>query len=73
MNQTNRVLDENFEMSRIEGKTIAEVDEMGLEFESAYPVVEDGVVVGIVDANYPDELNGGNWEVVNDSYAVAAQ
>lgn len=73
--RSNKVLNEDFDMARIEGKTLAEVETMNLEWESAYPTVEkrDGalIVTGIVDGNYPESFNGGNWEIIGDNYAIA--
>ena len=43
-----------------------------LDFGSGYPTVDaDLIVTGYVDANYPETFNGGNWEAVNDEYAMA--
>lgn len=58
-------------MENIIGKTIEEI--RGLELDGLYPIVENGVVTGTVDANYPEQFNNGNWEIVDDLYAVATE
>ena len=62
----------NIDTNTIIGKSIDEVQALGLDFGTSYPIVDDdGGVTGIVDGNYPNEFNGGAWEIVNDYYAQA--
>ena len=63
----------SIDTNTITGKSIDEVTALGLDFGTSYPTVEGGVVTGIVDGNYPNEFNGGKWEIVNDSYAQATE
>jgi hypothetical protein len=58
-------------MENIIGQSIEAVKGMNLDFGTSYPTVEDGIVTGTVDGNYPESFNGGNWEIVDDFYAVA--
>jgi hypothetical protein len=83
-------LSEDFDDSRVIGKTLSELDaDTAIDWLGAYPVIEEReavtlpsgeirwfnqptkVAVGIVDANAPETFNGGEWEVVDDLYAVA--
>lgn len=59
--------------SAIIGETISEVLAMDIDFGTSYPTVdtETMLVTGVVDGNYPNEFNGGNWNIVDDNYAVA--
>ena len=61
------------DIDTIKGKTIEEVKALGLDFDTAYPVVEGGIVTGIVDGNYPLEYNEGKWEIIDDYYAQATE
>lgn len=63
----------NFDINTIIGKSISDVLAMGIDFDTSYPTVENGVVTGTADGNYPDEFNSGKWEIINDSYAVATE
>ena len=55
----------------ITGKKIYDVIAMGIDFGTFYPTVADGIVTGVVDGNYPNEFNDGNWDIINDFYAEA--
>ena len=69
----NMVTDEGFETNRVIGVDVDAIDS-AVEFGSCYPVCETddgGIVIGIVDANYPDDLNCGVWHIVGDRFAVA--
>lgn len=57
--------------NNIAGKTIEEVKAANIDFGSEYPTVENGIVTGTVDGNYPETFNNGEWEIVDDFYAVA--
>lgn len=58
----NRVLQNDFDVNTIIGKHINDLP-ANLEWETAYPIVdrETLLVTGIVDGNYPEEFNDGNW------------
>ena len=67
----NRVTDEQFDRTRVIGRTYAEVAaDSAIEWESCYPLVDEQtqVVGGIVDGNWPNE--SGDWRIVDDRYAV---
>jgi hypothetical protein len=57
----------------VAGKTLSEL--AGVDFGSSYPIMElqNGQLVctGVVDGNYPQEFNEGNWHIVDDLYAMA--
>ena len=57
--------------ANIVGKTIEDVKKMNIDFGTNYPVVKNGIVVGVVDGNYPYEYNDGKWEIVHGFYAEA--
>ena len=60
---TNRVTSDEFDMGRLIGVHVNEISSLGLEFATAYPIIDPETlrVTGLVDGNYPEEFNGGNW------------
>ena len=71
METVNIVSSDLFNLSRVVGVHLDDLDDT-IEWGSSYPIVgEDQVVVGIVDGNWPNEFNDGRWHIVGDYYAVA--
>lgn len=69
---TNNVQEAGFQLDWIVGKKIDQVLGMELNFGTSYPTVNDnGICTGIVDGNYPLDFADGQWEIIDNTYAMA--